>query len=568
MLRNFRLFHVGVFFCIFLLALSIRLYHLDSLPINHDEAKYARILLMPREWAFKSLTMTTRIFYFLLFPPILIIYPSGFTQYFLNNFAFFLRLPSALIGAFTVFLTYSLTKQMYGRKEAVVASLLLCFLPWHILQSRIANPVISVSFFGCFIFLCLFNFFQERKIILKSAWFILSCVLLKISFIYEGALLFIPIFLLSLLYLRTEIKFKVMAIGITFLFISPVIYAIVRWGNWFWNIFYRAYHQNIFEGHLLLNIANNLKNNLAFAIGQLFFNFKPSSLLYGKALRAPLLIHPLVSIIFLLSLFKACWKRTTADKILLTWLSLGFLGGIGGVNYFEPRYILIILPPLIILLARLIVDLFNHIILIKSVIKREFLLMIGIFIFGFMLQNEMTQWAIYYHLAPVDLDECRYNSFGSKEAAEYLYQWPDIEKYTIVSDTRMTAHLYYCKQFLLFNKNKDYYEFIEKYDPSELFQNRRVFDANIITSVLYKIKMYTSKKMGLEKKHDYSIIYGSEVGKRIYVLWAPESHPVDFWNGWFRQRFDKFKKNFPDEKPIKTIYYPNGLPAIYIFKIG
>jgi 4-amino-4-deoxy-L-arabinose transferase-like glycosyltransferase len=568
MQKNNKLFNTFFRICIFLFALSIRLYHIDSLPVNHDEAKYARILLERGETVLKFIRINTRFFYPFQFPPFLIAHLPAFRIYSLNKYIFYLRLPAAVIGAVTVFLTYILAKRMYGQKEAALASLLLCFLPWHILQSRIMLPAIWIPFFGCLIFLCFFNSIREENIILKAAWFLLSCVLLKVSLVYESGLLFIPIFLVTLLYLNKKIKFKIIATAIALLFISPVIYTIVKWGNQFWGSFYRTYHQNIFEGNLLLNIAKNFKNNFGFAIRQLFFNFKYSTLLYGKTLKSPLLIHPIVFIIFLLSLVTACWRRKAADKILLTWLSLGFFPAIVGIDFFQPHYILIILPPLVILIGRFIADILNNTIFINRVIKKEFLLIIGTLIFGFLLQAEIIQWTNFYNLAPFDLDECRNNSFGSKEAAEYLQQLPDIEKYYIILDVRMPVDFYF-SYFLLSSGKSNFYNISEQRKKSWEYWNRR-FYVDIISVVTEKIKAGGIDKLRAGRYNiypSYTYIRGLEASKKIFLLWAPESHPVNYWNGEFRHRYDTFKKVYPHEKLTKTIYYPNGLPAIYIFEI-
>jgi hypothetical protein len=150
-------------------------------------------------------------------------------------------------------------------------------------------------------------------------------------------------------------------------------------------------------------------------------------------------------------------------------------------------------------------------------LKRYVMLCIAIAIFGFMVESEIIQWVKYYYYAPFDFEECRSNSFGCKEAAEYLDKSPALQDYALVADPneRMTVDVY-LNYFLLHNGRPALH--------TGLFR----------------------EKKGI-----------------FYVLWAPDAHPERL----FTYQYKHFREKYPDEKPIKTINYPNGLPAIYIFKI-
>ena len=52
-----------------------------------------------------------------------------------------------------------------------------------------------------------------------------------------------------------------------------------------------------------------------------------------------------------------------------------------------------------------------------------------------------------------------------------------------------------------------------------------------------------------------------------YLFWAPQSHPKEYWGGLLWYGYQSFKQKYPNQMPIKTIYYPNGLAAMNIFKI-
>jgi 4-amino-4-deoxy-L-arabinose transferase-like glycosyltransferase len=435
----------------------------------------------------------------------------------------YMRFESVAIGTATVLLIYILARQMYGQRAAIISSFLLFLLPWHIIYSRIKGRLIWVPFFGCLIFLSLFKAIKEKDRRWAVLWFLVSCFLLRESLkAYESAVLFIPIFFISLICLIKEIKSfvrpKVILIALltAFLFIFPFIYTIVTQGNKFWQLFYRYYHKNIFAGPLFFNIFANIKNNIGVAFKELFFNFGDSHFLYGEALNAPLLVHPIVFFLFVASLVSSFCRRNASDKILLIWLFFGFLGAIGGLNIFEPRYLLVILPPLVIFIGKFIGEVFIYTSKENS-FKRTFLLIAGTVLLAGLITTEVVQWARYYYMAPFNLNECINNSYGCKEAAEYLSGVPDIKSYDIITDSRMTVVFYLSYYLLNKGERNNYYNF--RVDNSE---------------------------------------------RGIYVLWAPESHPV----GLFRQLYDIFRQRYPQVVPIKTIYYPNGLAAIHIFIIG
>ena len=97
----------------------------------------------------------------------------------LNEFA--VRLPSALLGALTVLVTYFLTKRIFWNSKekellALLSSFFLAISPWHIMLSRAAFEANVATFFlagGVFLFL---KGVQERKwyIVPAITFFVLS----------------------------------------------------------------------------------------------------------------------------------------------------------------------------------------------------------------------------------------------------------------------------------------------------------------------------------------------------------------------------------------------------------
>lgn len=520
--KGLRFADVLILSSFFVLAFILRFAKIGLLPINHDEAIWARFLLNNPQFMAKFIGIPISSFLFLL-PSYLTIHAGKPEFPLMVQFMADMRFQSAAIGAFTVMLTYLLSLRMYGRLAAVISSSLLCFLPWHVIQSGIAGRVIWVPFLGCAIFLSLFKAVNEKKKLKSLVWLALSGFLLnKSTYIYETSLIFIPVCAVSLLLIyagrrcRSNVVSLAASLLIVFWSVSDVILAITRTGESFWDLFFcRVYHTSIFKGCLLLNIWKNAQGNAGILLKQLFFDNSTSSFLYGEALKYPLFIHPAILLVLSMALILAIYKRTTGDKILLAWLGLGLFCITGGVGQVQIRYALIILIPLVILIGRCAGDAFSY------ALKRARDRAIGVSLFlAWLIFMEAIQLSVYYAKAPYELDQCRNNSYGSREAAEYLAGIPDISSYSVFTDLRMTVDVY-LNYFMLKNKK-------------------------------------------IDKYFDFSAV-GSK--KIIYVLWAPESHSSGYWGGAFSHLYDSLTQAYPGIEPVKIIYYPNGLAAIKIFKL-
>lgn len=513
---------------IFAIAFFIRSYDLGRLPLNHDEANVARNLLAfpERMWVFIGIPL-------IFFLPIaghsvnfLLSYLSGARMFSLDEFILFLRLRPVLLGTFSVLGVYVLAREMYGRLTAVIASLFLCFLPWHIAQSRMAGLVSYVPLLGCLIFWGLLRLMHAKKTRWIAVWFaFVSLFLMDILYTYNSAIIFIPIFLVSLLWLSKDLE-KRMRIGL-FLVAAVSIYFCLfpKFGKWelFFRDFYRGYHENIFQGNLFLNLWENIRANFAVSLKRLFFDSNGSAMFTARALRGPLLIHSAVFFLLSASLIQSLRKREIADKILLVWLGLGFLGVLGGVNFFEARYALILLPPLVIFSGKAIAALWDAMVQSRTS-KRFFLLVLLAGLVSGIVLTEIVQWARYYCEAPLDFNECRNNSYGSQEVARFLSQIPGIEKNTIFMDNRMTVDVY-----------------------------------------LY----FYLRDKGMRKRFsDFrrAVFQPQNWDNAFYVFWAPESHRDHSALGWAPSgMFDRFKQIHNGEVPMKKVYYPNGLPALYLY---
>ena len=156
---------------IIILGVILRLYMLSSLPpsLTWDEASWgynAYSLSIDGRDEFGRVPITYLQSFGDYKPPVYAYLTVPFVKILgLNEFS--VRLPSALLGAATILLTYLLTKKIFNsasekKKEvvALLASLVLAISPWHIMLSRAAFEANIATFFivlGVYLFFVSFE---------------------------------------------------------------------------------------------------------------------------------------------------------------------------------------------------------------------------------------------------------------------------------------------------------------------------------------------------------------------------------------------------------------------------
>jgi 4-amino-4-deoxy-L-arabinose transferase-like glycosyltransferase len=424
------------------------------------------------------------------------------------------RIPAALAGGLTVVFLYHLGKELYGARTGLLAALLCSVLPWHVIQSRVGIPPVLAPLSGTLIFLTLMKAVRTKR----TGWLLASfaCAGIGAFYTYQCSVILAAVFCAALWLLRRELSWagrKAFLAGalILLVFLSFPLRLQLSGAIHLFDNFYRFYQRDPFHGGFLANLLANIVHNGPEAFRALFFN-AGGKILYAPSFGAPLLVHWITLPLLVWAAAMAVYRRSPADRLLLAWLAIGLAGGLAGIDVFAPRYIIIILPVLMVLLGRAFTFLFERASRPSPVLPAAVLLA-GCCISAVPLAGAY-QLAHYTAGAAADRDECIQNSYGCREAAEYLSLVPDRAGCVVIPDMRVTVDCY-----------------LGHYWPSP----SRIESA------------------------DAACVY--------YVLWAPESHPATYWKGQFSQRYEGFMQRYPGAKPVKVITYPDGTPAIDIFRV-
>jgi 4-amino-4-deoxy-L-arabinose transferase-like glycosyltransferase len=131
-----------VLLLVFLLALALRFYQIDSLPYGlwRDEARHGLIALrMLEEPDYRPIYVASGG----VNMPALGFYPFAMALKLWGVHPWTMRIVTALAGALTIFPLYALVSHLFGRRDvALLAAALLAVSSWHISMSRFSFPTV------------------------------------------------------------------------------------------------------------------------------------------------------------------------------------------------------------------------------------------------------------------------------------------------------------------------------------------------------------------------------------------------------------------------------------------
>jgi 4-amino-4-deoxy-L-arabinose transferase-like glycosyltransferase len=253
-----------ILFCLIIIVASIlRLWQLGAVPVSPDWDEAAlgynaySVMHTGRDEYGTFLPIILRSFGD--YKPALYMYLAipSIAVFGLNTFA--VRLPSAIFGILTVFVTYFLVKELfrkYSKFLPLLSAFLLAISPWHIQFSRVAfesNIGLSLNVFGAL-------FFLKG---LKKPWLLcLSIFCFGANlYAYQSEKVFTPIFLFLLIaiyfkdLLSVKKKYIVTSFIIGFLLLLPLVQYILTDTN----VFSRAQNVSIFSSEQQLLKDEQLK---------------------------------------------------------------------------------------------------------------------------------------------------------------------------------------------------------------------------------------------------------------------------------------------------------------------
>ncbi len=255
-----------------------------------------------------------------------------------------IRLPSFIAGSLTVAIIAFLGSSFWGRKEGLIAALLLALSPYHITHSQEARPYVFLVFFSLCSVWCFYQLLFGRRLRWLALLGLLLCTSLNVanSFVAFHLICIQGLFLVTYIFFRRDKSWKLilicLAVGGVAAFFSRAFIAHgvhfvikhldpqheVKFLDFNWKFF-----RELINYYIIPNYSGWWARIAVCLYGILFAGGLISSY-RNKWLTLLLLIWLVLPVVLVFTLFKP-------------------------FEYFNPRYLILLLPVIILIIARGIV---------------------------------------------------------------------------------------------------------------------------------------------------------------------------------------------------------------------
>lgn len=236
------------------------------------------------------------------------------------------RLVPIIFGMGSIILTYLIAKKIYNEKIALISAAIMTFSFWHVLASLQVDIDGSIlTFFIIAYFYCLISYESDNN----KKWMYLSAIFLGLAFLTKYPSIFLPVTTLIYFLIKTrDVKktfkflFPIFTLGFLIFLIYPIYSFIVN--------------PDIFMASIKWGLTNSV-HTIKFRV-----------LFYLIFWTTPLLIAP-----FIWSFFESD-KRDKLLKIFVIVAIIGYIFFLGATKGPFERYLMIIIPFISILTAKLL----------------------------------------------------------------------------------------------------------------------------------------------------------------------------------------------------------------------
>lgn len=433
----------------------------------------------------------------------------------------------ALFGTGTVLLVYLIGTRMYSRKVGLVSALFLAFSFLHISYSRIIKPDVLMVFFGCLSFLFAYLIYERGKITdyLLAAIFLAFSVATK----YTTVFLLLPILLAHLL---GSLNRGRGALAILLDKKLLILFAFMAGGFFLANPYGTLKYQRILAW--LKTAYSSLR---AGEPGRPKLNEVGNSwLFYLKAGLSGEMGWPL-GLCSLAGVAYGIWRHQKKD-ILLLCFPLVFLAFLGTLAHQSNSYILPILPLVVILAARFLVEVTSR--LVRS--KRTQNFVIASFVSGILL---LPGVGVTRYFQIVTQEETRI------EAKKWI-------EANIPSGSRIALEAY-CpplssQEYGLYHPTSVVIQGLDWY-------RERKFEYIVMSSHMYDRYLTTEAESLFERRRNYEgIVENSELIKEFEAPWFFFYNPnptIKIYKLDYEHRYVKFPRDFSQYSQTININWIN-----------
>ena len=152
---------IFVIFSIFVITFIVRIYDLGEVALNNDEAIYAG-----QAASLANFSEYQEQFSIFRAHPLLLQFMMSISFYFFGINEFTARIIPMLLSCSIIVMSYFIAKFLYNQRTAVISSIILSLLPYHISISKQALVDVSMSFFFVLSLLLIILYYRKKTLFL------------------------------------------------------------------------------------------------------------------------------------------------------------------------------------------------------------------------------------------------------------------------------------------------------------------------------------------------------------------------------------------------------------------
>ena len=204
---------ICIIILIFVIAFTIRAYDLGKLAFNNDEAIYAG-----QAASLANYSEYQEQFSIFRAHPLLLQFMISISFYFFGINEFTARIVPVFLSCGIVVISYFIAKFLYNQQTAIISSIILGLLPYHVAISKQALVDVSMAFFFVLNLLLMLLYYRKNTILLLYGIGITA----GLSFLSkEVGIISFAISIISLIIINKKIKFKnILVVVLSFIFIT------------------------------------------------------------------------------------------------------------------------------------------------------------------------------------------------------------------------------------------------------------------------------------------------------------------------------------------------------------
>lgn len=200
-------------FTVFIVAFIIRSYELGDLGFNNDEAIYAG-----QAASLANYSEYQNQFSIFRAHPLLLQFMVSISFYIFGISEFTARIIPVLLGCGIIVISYFIAKYLYNLQTAILSSIILSFLPYHVIISKQVLVDVSMAFFFTLNLLLTVIYYRRPNILLLYGIGVTTglCFLSK-----EIGIISFIISILSIIIINKKIKIKnILVVTLSFVFVT------------------------------------------------------------------------------------------------------------------------------------------------------------------------------------------------------------------------------------------------------------------------------------------------------------------------------------------------------------